>query len=101
MKVLTSFLLGWGQEDRVYPSRLITDQLVQVTNYNQISLFSPQIPFFPLARDKGREENLWVSLRERLGRIFHFRRCKDTTYKIGLVRICPYLSVFMKKIYYS
>ena len=79
LHIFTSFLLGRGQEDRVYPSRLITDQLVQVTNYNQISLFSPQIPFLSLARDKGREDILWVSLRERLGRIFHFRRCKDTT----------------------
>ena len=70
------------------PSRLFTDQ---------ISLFSPQIPCLSLARIKGCKGNLWVSVRERLGRICHFRRCKDTAKKIMLIRICPYLSVLRNK----
>ena len=38
-----------------------------------------------------------MSVREQLGRVIQFWRCKDKHKKIGLVRICPYLSDFVKK----
>ena len=38
-----------------------------------------------------------MSVREQLGRVIQFWRCKDKHKKIVPVRICPYLSDFVKK----
>ena len=52
---------------------------------------------FPCAH-KGKWRGFVGVSKGRLGRVFRFWRCKDKAKKVVPVRICPYLSDFVKKI---